>query len=283
MLRRVVPLLPLLLILGWWMADLQVQWRTLTEFQHGWLVVPLAAYLAWERYPGQPPLAPTGSIRMVGPVALAIAGFGLVLVAELYRWSVSRSPASSFVLSVGCALFGIAVLWSTYGGAVARWYLFPLLFLFVAVPIPKILWNPVVLGLQGFITTLNVEVLNLLGIPALRTGNLIQLPTGTVGVDEACSGVRSLQSSVMATLFISDLMLRRAGAKVFFFIAGLALAIVGNLGRSLFLALTAARRGVNAVDVVHDTAGWSVFLFTAAGIALLAWWVSRTERRLAAS
>jgi hypothetical protein len=41
----------------------------------------------------------------------------------------------------------------------------------VAVPIPKILWNPIVLGLQNFITMLNVETLKLIGIPAIQQAN----------------------------------------------------------------------------------------------------------------
>jgi len=270
--------LPWLSVLAWWVWDLRVHWEALVEFQHGWLVVPLAAYLAWERMPGCPPSSATPSVR--GPVLLALLGAPLVLVAELYKNAVASTPSSSFALSIGCCCFITAILWVQHGWPVARRFLFPLLFIFVAVPIPKIVWNPVVLGLQGFITALNVETLNLLGIPAQRAGNLIHLPRGTVGVDEACSGIRSLQSSIMAALFIADLTLKRGGAKVFFFVVGIGLAVVGNFGRSLFLSLTAASKGIQAVEGVHDTAGWSVLIFTAGGIALLAWWVARTEKRM---
>ncbi len=270
--------LPRLAVAVWWVWDLRVHWETQVEFQHGWLVVPLAGYLAWERLPACPASQPARSVR--GPLLLAFLGTPLVFLAELYKNAVASTPASSFALSFGCCFFITAILWAQHGWQVARRFLFPLFFLFVAVPIPKSLWNPVVLGLQGFITTLNVETLNLCGIPAQRSGNLIHLPRGTVGVDEACSGIRSLQSSIMAALFIADLTLKRGGAKVFFFVAGIGLAIVGNFGRSLFLSMTAASKGIQAVDTVHDTAGWSVLIFTAGGIALLAWWVARTEKRM---
>jgi hypothetical protein len=46
------------------------------------------------------------------------------------------------------------------------------------------------------------------------------------------------------------------------------------------LSLTAHRSGAEALKAVHDSAGWSVLLFTAAGIAALAWWVTGLERRL---
>ncbi|MBX3746981.1 MAG: exosortase/archaeosortase family protein [Verrucomicrobiae bacterium] len=271
--------LPIALVLGWWVLDLQVHWRALVEFQHGWLVVPLAAYLAWERWPTRPASEPPASAW--GPLLLALFSMPLVLVAELHKHAVASTAASSFALSLGCTGFLLALIWLQHGAPMARRFAFPILFLFVAVPIPRLLWNPVVLGLQGFITVLNVEALNLLGIPAFRTGNVIQLPQGAVGVDEACSGIRSLQASIMAALFIADLTFRRGGAKVLFLVVGVALAVVGNFGRSLYLSITAARRGVDAIDVVHDAAGWSVLMFTAAGLAALAWLILRAERRLA--
>jgi exosortase len=271
----------LAIVLGWWLYDLQVHWRTAVEYQHGWLVPFLAGYLAWERWSSRPPWTPPRS--MLGSLALALAGLPLVLVAELYKHAVAVTPASSFALSLGCLCFSLAFLWQAGGRSWAIHFLFPLAFLFVAVPLPKILWNPVVLGLQAWITAWNVEALNLLGIPAVRIGNLIQLPNGTVGVDEACSGIRSLQSSLMAALFIGDLTFRRVGLKVLFLVAGVILAVAGNFGRSLYLSLTAARQGVESVATVHDTAGWSVLVFTAAGIGALAWFVLRLERRMAGS
>jgi exosortase len=272
-------LIPLCGIVAWWIRDLSNQWAALVEYRFGWVVVMLTAYLAWERWPTRPPQdQPTSLVRGLLP---AVFGFGAVLVAELYRIGIARTPSSSFLLSIGCALFVVATLLLGFGPKTTRHFLFPLLFFFVAVPLPKLFWNPIVLTLQAFVTHVNVEVLNLMGIPAVQMGNVIRLPKTTVGVDEACSGIRSLQSSVMAALFVGDLVLRRRGWKVFFLFAGIGLAIVGNCGRSLYLSLTAHRSGADALNAVHDSAGWSVLLFTAVGIALLAMFVTRLERRLA--
>ncbi len=268
---------PIGLVVVWWILDLQVHWRSQVEFQHGWLAFPLACYLAWERVACRPPSRAPANPR--GPIALACVSAPLVGFSQLYTQALETSPTSSVALSLGCLGFILSLVWQLHGWRMARLFLIPILFVFVAVPIPKILWNPVVMGLQGLITNLNVETLNLLGIPAARSGNIILLPRGTVGVDEACSGIRSLQASIMAALFISDLTLRRGGMKVFLFLSGIVLAITGNFGRSLFLSLTAARRGMGAMAGVHDTAGWSVLAFTAAGLAMLAWWIGRVERR----
>jgi exosortase len=270
--------LPVLIIFAWWLRDLSFQWASLVEYRFGWIVVMLMAYLIWERWPTRPKENEDTPSAWGWSLAWALVGFPMVLVAELYKIGVARVPSSSFVLSLGCTCFVIACILQIAGPRTLRHFLFPLLFLYVAVPLPKLFWNPIVFSLQSFVTMLNVETLNLLGIPAQRQGYTIRLPNTVVGVDEACSGVRSLQSSIMAALFIGDLVLRNVRWKIFFLIAGIVLAIIGNFGRSLYLSLTAHRGGPEALDAVHDTAGWSVLLFTAVGVSALAWIVSRLEQ-----
>lgn len=277
-LPQLAPWIPGGLIVAWWIWELSHHWAALVEYQFGWIVVVLAAFLAWERLPNQPERQPGRHSILV--TLLAMAGFIAVLGAELYRIGLCRTPTQVMLMSLGCAAFLLAQMLALGGWTWTRHFLFPLLFFFVAVPIPKILWNPIVFGLQAFVTALNVEALNLMGVPAIQHNHVIQLPNTTVGVDEACSGVRSLQSSIMATLFIGDLTLRRAGGKVFFFFAGITLAIVGNFGRSLYLSMTAYRGGPDALNAVHDSAGWSVLLFTAVGMAALGWVMTRIEKRI---
>jgi exosortase len=202
----------------------------------------------------------------------------LIAGAELYKWGVARVATSSMLLSLGSTLFISANILGVRGWKTWRHFAFLLLFFYVAVPIPRIIWQPIVLGLQSFVAMMNVELLNLSGIPAERLGHVIQMPNCQVGVNEACSGIRSLQSSIMAALFVGDLTLRRTGWKIFFLLAGVALAVVGNLGRALFLALTAYHHGADALKQVHDTAGWTVLGFTFVGVSILAWIVVRLER-----
>jgi exosortase len=270
--------IPGALITTWWIWELSHHWAALVEYQFGWIVVVLAAFLAWERFPNQPERKPGIHSFLVS--ILSMSGFLAVLSAELYRIGLSRTPTQVMLMSLGCAAFLLAQMLSLGGWTWTRHFLFPLLFFFVAVPIPKLLWNPIVFGLQSFVAMLNVETLNLMGIPAIQHNHIIELSNTTVGVDEACSGVRSLQSSIMATLFIGDLTLRRTGGKIAFLLAGVTLAVIGNFGRSLYLSITAYRSGPDALKSVHDSAGWSVLLFTVAGMAALAWIMTRVEKHI---
>lgn len=275
--RDLLPWIPAGLILAWWVRDLSHQWSSLVDYHYGWILLMLTGFLVWERWPTRP--MQDRPVRGVWPLLLGLAGLPLVVMAELYRIGVARSPSSSMALSLGCTLFLCANLLLLRGPQTLRHFAFPLLFFYLAVPLPKIIWNPVVFSLQSLVTTLNVETLNLMGIPAERRAHLIQLPNCVVGVDEACSGIRSLQSSLMAALFVGDLTLRRGGGKALFLVAGIGLAMLGNFLRSLYLSLTAYREGPEALKAVHDSAGWSVLVFTAGGVILLAWALTRLEQQ----
>jgi len=275
--REWIAWLPLILIIGWWLYDLQFQWRALVEYQFGWLVLVLTAYLVWERWSSIPTTDRPVSLWLSSAVVLMATPF--VLVAELYKQAIANTPAASFSLSIGCAFYVIANVLYLRGWKTFRHFLFPLAFFFLAVPLPGILWSPVVLALKETITTLDVEALKLMGIPAVQQANVIRLPNCTVGIDEACSGVRSLQSSIMAGLFIGNLTFKRWGSQATFLLVGILLALTGNFLRSLYLSITAHRHGIEALEQMHDAAGWSIFVFTAAGLSVVAWLVKRLEKR----
>ncbi len=275
----------LLLLLPAWLAvavlvsKLQWVWTHQPEMQFGWIVLMLSAYLFWENWPQRPPL--TGRVGILDILAAAL-GIALLFVVQTYQAAFGTSAIVACGNACGTMLVAFASVRSVLGWPGWKRFGFPFLFLLVAVPLPSAVLNPVTSFLQNLIATINVEVLNLAGVPARRLGSLIHLPKGTVGVNEACSGIRSLQSSVMATLFIGYLTLRSNVLRTFLFLGGIAVAVLGNTVRSLYLSFTAHAKGVESVNQVHDAAGWSILLFTAVGVGLLSWWMARIEKRAAA-
>ena len=267
--------LPLAVFVGWWIYSLQFQWRAQEEYRFGYLVVVLVAFLVWDRWDSRPKREIPSSLWRAA--LWSLIGFPLVLVAELYRYALARSPASATALSLGTICFIRAAILQQWGPQTLRHFRFPILFALIAVPIPGVVWSPVVFGLKGLVTFVNVELLNLMGIPALQQGSVIQLPNCRVGVDEACSGIRSLQSSLMMALFIGDQSLRQAGLRWLLVGGAVGWAVVGNIGRSLYLSLTAHRHGTAALNEVHDTAGWSVLVVTLVGMGVMAWALARWE------
>lgn len=269
---------PAFLAVGWLVSQVRWVWSNRPDMQFGWIVLMLSAYLLWEKWPLRPALR-----QRLGPVSAlgALAGIALLYVVQAYHAAFGTGGASLYAQVFGTILVACSSLHYAFGPAGLRTFAFPFLFLLVAMPMPSAIQSVLTHSLQDTITSLNVETLNLIGIPAQRLGNLIQLPGGTVGVNEACSGIRSLQSSIMATLFIGYLTLQSNLLRSLLFAGGMLTAVAGNFVRSFYLSYTANARGVDTVNQVHDAAGWSILAFTAAGVAALAWWFARLEKAAA--
>jgi exosortase len=160
-------------------------------------------------------------------------------------------------------------LWYTGGTPWLRHFAFPILFAFIAVPWITPVEGPIVQDLMRAVAAIASEAATLSGIPTQVEGNLIRLSNGVVGINEACSGVRSLQTSLMIGLLFGELkrlsILNRAAL-----VAGaIAIAFIGNCARALFLVWIGASKSLGAVDHWHDFAGYSivvaVFAATTAG------------------
>ena len=198
---------------------------------------------------------------------------------QLYQAAYGLTAASMSGLATGALLVIAGNLAMLFGWNGARHFAFAFAFILFSLPIPSFIYSPIVVGLQKVVAVINVELLNLAGVAATQSGSLIHLPAGTVGIDEACSGIRSMQSTIMATLFIGYLTLKSLPLRVMLFALGIGLAIFGNLIRSLFLSFVANAQGVQSIEKFHDAAGWSILLFTAAGVAGLALLLARVEKR----
>jgi exosortase/archaeosortase family protein len=88
-----------------------------------------------------------------------------------------------------------------------------------------------------------VEALNIAGLVAVRRGNLIEVATGVVGIEEACSGVRGLQSSLMISLVLGELGRLSILRRVVLVLVGAVMALLLNLLRAIGLSVLASTRG----------------------------------------
>jgi exosortase len=265
---------PAVLGMAWLIAKASWFWRHNPDLQFGWIVVMLCGYLLWEAWELRPP--PRFQSSWPASVLVALGASSLFLV-QVYQAAFGANPASINALAIGIMMVIAANVHFAYGWPGVRHFAFGCGFFWIALPLPSVIHGPVVGGLQSLVASVDVEVLNLLGVPAEKVGSLIRLHSCTVGVDEACSGIRSLQSTIMATLFIGALTLKRAWLRMFLLGGGMALAIIGNLVRALFLSLTANARGAEALNASHDAAGWSILSFTVVGVAAIAWFFARLE------
>ena len=111
---------------------------------------------------------------------------------------------------------------------------------------------------------LAVEVLHWFGVAGYAKGNLITVPAGTLGVDEACSGIRSLQGTLMLTLFLGEILALSWPRRFALLGSGVFWALITNVGRTVTLGLIANHGGLQTMEHWHDSAGYTVLAMCSA-------------------
>jgi exosortase len=266
-------LLPAFAVALWAMAigQLSAEWRLNEQYHFGWLVPLLALYLMKVRFERPPSPGAAPAARLVWGVSMVLA----LLAVLALPWH-AANPDSRLLdwwFSVLAAGVSLVAFWQAGGGKWVAHFAFPLLFFFIAVPLPARIESPGMQWLMRNNAIIAVEALHWLGISGEARGNLIALPNCTLGVDEACSGIRSLQGTLMLTLFLGELISLSRWRRVVLLGAGFGLAVLTNVGRTIALSLVAVRGGLPAVERWHDTAGYTVLAVCSAAVALTAWWL----------
>lgn len=245
-------------------AKLVQDWATDDNYSHGFLIVPISLYLAWERRDRllRAPLAPSslGLIVLVGGIVLLVAG---VLGAELF---VTRIALLAVLTGGILYIFGWVHL---------RLLAFPLALLLLMIPIPAIIFNQVAFPLQLLASRFAAGVLSLWGIPVLREGNVIILAHTTLEVAEACSGIRSLMSLVTLGILLGYFTESRSWVRWVLGLVTIPTAILANGLRVAGTGILAHYWGAEMAEgFFHTFSGWLIFGF-AFGMVLLIQWLIR--------
>ena len=245
-------------------------WTENPDYGYGLFVLPLAGYFAFKRFRRLRPSAPSGFIwparaAMLLPALLALP-LELINLSPL-PWRLATWGIFA-VAAIGSA--GLAVAAAGKNGLRAA--IFPLLFASTAIPWPTALEQTAGQALLPLLAETTGELLRLGGIPVQRQGFLLILPNCVVGIEQACSGLRSLQAALMVALaageFLGLSLIRRG---VLLALAP-AVAIVTNLARTLALSLAGFHGGSAAIQTWHDRTGLAamiacvLLLFAIAGL-----------------
>lgn len=251
------------------------EWTMNPQYAYGPLVPLLCLALFWLRWKDRPESkSPTRSGSLLATVIMAGAAIGLALVQPVFE-----ANQDWRVVPMASALAGVTILLCTIylvaGLPWLRHFAFPTAFFLIAVPWPTALENGIMSALMGGNASLCVEALHWIGQPAKQQGHLILLPSGLLGVEEACSGIRSLQTGLMVSLLAGEFFRLRLVARLALVALSFGTALLGNAVRTVFLAVVASSDGPAAVNRWHDMAGNSVLFFTVIVLWSVAWILSR--------
>ncbi len=236
-------------------------WELDPNYSYGWVVPFLMFFFLWRRLAEQTPefwaeiSRDDQRIRSrLSPWLLAVIGIGLFPL-EVYRAEYHQSGIVLWGINLAKVFFSLLGAWWLGGRKLAVVMMFPVLFFLTAVPWPAKIAIPFQQGLMQVVAAIVTELLLWLGVPVQLEGAVLHLSKGTVGIVEACSGIRSLQSGLMVSLAVGELlMLSRLRRGV---LAGTAigLALLSNLCRTFYLCWVTEHQGPEAMHKAHDLAG----------------------------
>ncbi|MES2693668.1 MAG: exosortase/archaeosortase family protein [Verrucomicrobiota bacterium] len=283
--------------------DQSYWWRIKEDYSFGWLVPFFVGFVVSDRWVK----IRAGLMACEAPASLRVAGWqkwllyfvlgsaltlgvAMFLLGAFYRAGSGTSQPGTLAITLGMCGILLPVLFmntpaspSPVRGSVftdrrvqvVSLFLFPTLVWLISAPLVSAVENQVNLALLRKVVTVVAVVFDVLGLPIEQQGNVLVLPPidgkpNQVGVEDACSGIRSLTACLFAGSFLAAVFVDRLWKKVTLVVAAMLLAFVSNLGRSLFLTAWAYNYGHAAIEgTVHDVAGYAVLGMTVIGLLCL--------------
>jgi exosortase len=245
--------------------QLQSEWSLNPQYSYGWTVPFLAAGIFLHRWLRRPP--PTAPRSRGLTIALGSIAAAILFPARLVAVANPDWRLLSWTMALAAVVVSLCAVHFAGGRAWLKHFAFPILFFLVAVPWPTQLEQQIVQSLMRADSAITIQLLNLAGTLAVQHGNVIELSTGPVGIDDACTGVRSLQATFMIALFLGEFYRMKWSRRFLLVVAGAVLAFLCNIGRTFLLCEIAASSGIEAIHRWHDPAGYTILL-----ICLFALW-----------
>ena len=247
----------IVVIYGQILFDLAADWWNLPDTSYGMLVPPLAGYIAWKRK----------HLTLSIPAAPSLAGVFWIAGACL-TLLIGRLGAEFFLSRISLVILMAGLVYTFWGKERLRTLVFPLLLLATMVPLPVIVYNQLASPLQLFASQVSTRVAQFFGVSVYQDGNIIQLATTTLGVEEACSGLRSLSALTVMALLLCFLLCRRPLTRVILLAMAFPIAVFVNVIRVSGTAIMADYNPQLAMGFYHTFSGWLVFLLGIAFVTL---------------
>ncbi|MBB5087486.1 VPLPA-CTERM-specific exosortase XrtD [Roseospira marina] len=227
------------------------------EFSYGYIVPPLALLMIWHALRGMTPPA----VSRGGGIGAAIVVFAAVLAVLAKVGGMPTFGYYGFILSL---LGLVLILYGAYG---LRWLLFPIAYLFFALPLPNTLYIQVSTTMQHISSVLGTDILRAMGYSVFLNGNIIDLGLYQLQVAEACNGLRYLFPLASFAYLVGYIYAGPIWHRVVLFLFTVPITIAINSARIALTGILVNYQGVEAAEgFMHAFEGWVIFVF---GLVLL--------------
>jgi exosortase len=230
---------------------LVVQWWDDPNYSHGFLIPLFSLYVVWQQRATLRTLPRWGSLL---GIPLVLSGIAILIVGDL--------GAENFLMRISLLVIIAGLILFHLGTKILRAIMFPLVVLLFMIPLPGVIFYAVTFPLQRLAAEQAAWMLELLGIPVLLDGNIIHLAQLSLGVTEACSGIRSLISLFAGAVAWAYLLLPGGWPMAIFIAATVPITILANAVRVVLTGLIGQQFGVQyATGFFHEFAGWAIYVF----------------------
>jgi exosortase len=225
--------------------------------EHGILVVPAAAYMAWTTRDKLRQLKIQPS--KWGVVLLLVGGIQSIFgTAAQWIW-VSRT---AFLVSL------VGAIAAVYGWQIVRQLRYPLGTLILMIAPPTFVFERLTLDLQLLASRLCEVCLEALGYSVMREGNILEMVGVKLSVEEACSGIRSLLSILFMCVLYNFFFVRGTWVRLVLLVMSVPIAILGNAGRILATGIAGQHNRELIQGAAHEAFGYVSIVI--AGIGCIA-------------
>jgi exosortase len=233
-------------------------WFIDEDMGHGVFVPVIAGWIVWQ---SRARLAAVRIQRNHWGLALVIWGC-LQLIVGIVGVEFFLASTAFWITLTGAVLY-------LGGWELLRAVSFPLFLLLFMIRIPSIVYNQITFPLQLFASNVGERALSMLGVPVLREGNILELPSQRLQVVEACSGIRSLLSLSFLSLIYGYLFDRKAWMRGVLLVATVPVAVGANAFRVTATGVLSEYKPDLAEGFFHLAEGWVVFLIALVALVLV--------------
>jgi exosortase len=220
------------------------------ENSHGYLIPFFALFLVWDK---------RRALRTT-PITPSWAG-AILIVLGLFELLLGVFGADLFLQRTSFILLAAGIIWTLFGKPMLGQLKFVLFVLLLAIPLPAIIYSRITFPLQILASTFASDLLQGVGVPVLRDGNIIQLPAMPLEVAEACSGIRSLMSLFAVAVIYGYFLERATWRRWVLALSALPIAVTANVARIFGTGLCVQYWDpVKAMGFFHEFSGWLIFL-----------------------
>jgi exosortase len=222
--------------------------------EHGILVIPAAAYMAWAK---RDKLAAVPLHPSFWGLALLAWGALQALLGALGQWVfVSRTAfLISFVGSIALV----------YGVQMIKELVYPLCTLVLMIAPPNFVFENLTLRLQMLASALGAGALEALGYSVLREGNILEMVGIKLSVEEACSGIRSLVAILFMCVLYNYFFVEKKSMRVWILLFAIPIAILGNAVRIVATGVAGQYNHAWVSGATHEAFGYVSVVVAAFG------------------